>query len=760
MKMDLAGREFKITNFPVTTYASGYALVSLGDTVIMANTSMSKEGKPGADFFPMVVDYEENMYAAGKIKGSRFIKREGRPSENATLISRLIDRPIRPLFPKGLTNEVQIICSALSADLEVDPATTAMNAASVALMVSGAPFEGPIGCVRMGYVDGQLVVNPTYKQCEEGKMNLVVAGTEDAITMVEAAMNEVTEEVILEALDLAHKHIKEICKFQKEYASKFSPTPIAAALAPVNEDVDAALKSFVTVDMLNSIKGTTKPEVKEVIHHIEDQVFEKFAAEIEEGKFTKGQLADKLNSMMEKNMRKNILEKEVRLDGRKLTEIRPINIVPDVLPRTHGSAIFQRGETMALTITTLGSPGDAQIVDTMDGDHEKRYMHHYHFPPFATGEIKMLRGPGRREIGHGDLAERALIPVLPDKKDFAYTMWLVSEITACNGSSSMASVCGSTLSLMCAGVPIKRPVAGIAMGLVSDPETGDYKILSDIQGMEDFAGDMDFKVTGTSEGITALQMDIKVKGLSLELLRNALSQAKEGREFILAKMKEAVPAVKSQLSKYAPLIMNLQIDPDMIRVVIGKGGETIQAITKECDVDMDISDEGLITITAPDQEKGNKAIEWVKKLTYVPKVGDVFEGKVVRIMDFGAFVEIVPGKDGLVHISELANHRVNKVEDVVKMGDMLKVKLVKIDEQGRLNLSHKVLLEGGGDFDNFAGGGKHVGASHAANHPAGAHGGHVDAPTPSHADDMGGSMPSKGGVGEIVDGTSAVRKIS
>lgn len=766
MKMDLAGREFKIANFPVTTYASGYALVSLGDTVIMANASMSKEGKPGADFFPMVVDYEENMYAAGKIKGSRFVKREGRPSENATLISRLIDRPIRPLFPKGLTNEVQIICSALSADLEVDPSTTAMNAASVALMVSGAPFEGPIGCVRMGYVDDQLVVNPTYKQCEEGKMNLVVAGTEDAITMVEAAMNEVTEEVILEALDLAHKHIKEICKFQKEYAAKFNPAPIAAALAPVNEDVNEALKSFVTVDMLNSIKGTTKPEVKEVIHHIEDQVFEKFAAEIEEGKFTKGQLAEKLNSMMEKNMRKNILEKEVRLDGRKLTEIRPINIVPDVLPRTHGSAIFQRGETMALTITTLGSPGDAQIVDTMDGDHEKRYMHHYHFPPFATGEIKMLRGPGRREIGHGDLAERALIPVLPDKKDFAYTMWLVSEITACNGSSSMASVCGSTLSLMCAGVPIKRPVAGIAMGLVSDPETGAYKILSDIQGMEDFAGDMDFKVTGTSEGITALQMDIKVKGLSLELLRNALSQAKEGREFILAKMKEAVPAVKSQLSKYAPLIMNLQIDPDMIRIVIGKGGETIQAITKECDVDMDISDEGLITITAPDQEKGTKAIEWVKKLTYVPKVGDTFEGKVVRIMDFGAFVEIVPGKDGLVHISELANHRVNKVEDVVKMGDILRVKLVKIDEQGRLNLSHKATLEGG-ELDGLAGGGKHVGASHAANQPAGAgHGAHaegshhIDAPTLSHADDMGGSVPSKGGEGEIVEGTTAVRKIT
>ncbi len=759
MKMDLAGREFKIANFPVASYANGFALVSLGDTVIMGNASMSSKGKEGADFFPMVVDYEENMYAAGKIKGSRFVKREGRPSENATLISRLIDRPIRPLFPKGITNEVQIICSALSADMEVDPSTTAMNAASVALMLSGAPFEGPIGCVRMGYLDGKLIVNPTYKECEEGTMNLIVAGTEDAITMVEAAMKEVSEEVILEALDMAHKYIKEICKFQKEYVAKFQINKVEPALGKVNEDAVEALKSFVTEDMLNTIKGTTKPEVKEVIHHIEDQVFEKFAAEIEEGKFTKRDLAEKLNSMMEKNMRKNILEKEERLDGRKLTDIRPINIVADVLPRTHGSAIFQRGETMALTITTLGAPGDAQIVDTMDGDHVKRYMHHYHFPPFATGEIKMLRGPGRREIGHGDLAERALIPVLPDQKDFAYTMWLVSEITACNGSSSMASVCGSTLSLMCAGVPIKRPVAGIAMGLVSDSETGAYKILSDIQGMEDFAGDMDFKVAGSVDGITALQMDIKVKGLSLELLRNALSQAKEGRNFILAKMHEAVPAVKSQLSKYAPLIMTIKIDPDQIRVVIGKGGETIQAITKECEVDMDVNDEGMITITAPDQEKGTKAIEWIKKLTYVPKVGDTFEGKVVRIMDFGAFVEIVPGKDGLVHISELANHRVNKVEDVVKMGDMLKVKLVKVDDQGRLNLSHKATLEGGdhGDFDSLAGGGKHVGASHAANHPAG---GHADAPAPSHADDMGDISHSKGGEGELLEGTSAVRKIS
>lgn len=738
MKMNLAGREFKITNFPIQSAANGYAIVSLGDTVIMANASMSKKGREGADFFPMVVDYEENYYAAGKIKGSRFVKRSGRPSENAIIVSRLIDRPIRPLFPKNTTNEVQIICSALSADLEVDPATTAINAASIALMVSGAPFEGPIGAVRMGYMDGQLIVNPTYEQCEKGQLDLVVAGTIDAITMVEAAAKEVSEEVILQALDLAHKNIIEICKFQLEYASKIPADKIEATIAVSNESAKIAVESFVTEEMLNSVKGTTKKEVKATIAAIEDLLFEKYSANIENEEFSKGELADALNSMMEKNMRKNILQKEQRLDGRGLTEIRPVSAHVDVLPRPHGSAIFQRGETMALTITTLGGPGDAQVIDNMEMDITKRYFHHYHFPPFSTGEIKPLRGPGRREIGHGDLAERSLIPVLPDEKDFPYTMWLVSEITSCNGSSSMASVCGSTLSLMAAGVPIKSPVVGIAMGLVMDTETGAYKILSDIQGMEDFAGDMDFKVSGSQRGITALQMDIKVKGVSLELMSRALKQASEGREFILQKMLAVLPEPRKQLSKYAPLIMSMQINTDLIKVVIGKGGETIQKITAECDVQIDISDDGVVSITAPNQESGNKAMEWIKKLTYVPKVGDVIDGKVVSIKDFGAFVELSPGQDGLVHISELSNQRVNRVEDVVQMGQTLKVKIVSIDDQGRFKLSHKDTLQGGS--------GAPTGSQEA--HHGGPHGHH---PAP---------MEGKGGHGEIVEGTSSVRKVN
>ncbi|MEK7672357.1 MAG: polyribonucleotide nucleotidyltransferase [Patescibacteria group bacterium] len=730
VKMMLAGREFVIKNFPIASYATGFAVVSLGDTVVMANALFNKEGKDGVDFFPMTVDYEENMYAAGKIKGSRFVKREGRPSENAILISRLIDRPMRPLFPKGTTNEVQLICSALSADLEVDPATTAINAASAALMVSGAPFSGPIGAVRMGYLDGKLIVNPTYEECEKGQLNLVVAGTMDAITMVEAAAKEVTEEVILEAFELAHKNIKEICQLQLDFASKITVTKIEATIAPVNEEVVNAVKGFVTDEMLATVKGTTKMIVKDKIHAIEDAMFVKYAAELEEGKFSKHALADTLNGVLEKNMRKTILEKEERLDGRALTEIRPITIIPDVLPRTHGSAIFQRGETMALTITTLGGPTDAQIVDTMEKDVEKRYFHHYHFPPFATGEIKPQRGPGRREIGHGDLAERALLPVLPSKEEFPYTMWLVSEITRCNGSSSMASVCGSSLSLMCAGVPLKKPVAGVAMGLVSDKEdSSKYKILTDIQGMEDFAGDMDFKVTGTRDGITALQMDIKIKGLSLDLMKKALSQANDARNFILDAMIKALPEARKALSKYAPMIMSMKIDPEMIRVVIGKGGETIQGITKECGVEMNIEDDGVITITAPNQENGDKAINFIKKLLYVPSEGDVLEGPVVSIQDFGAFVELTPNIDGLVHISELSNTRVQNVGDVVKVGDMVKVKIIKKDNQGRYSLSMKALQEKGGEKKDSL-----------------EHGSH--------------EMQGKGGTGPLVEGTSNVRKVN
>lgn len=742
MKMNLAGREFKITNYPIATYASGYAVVSLGDTVVMANATISPNAIEG-DFFPMTVDYEENMYAAGKIKGSRFIKREGRPSENSILISRMIDRPVRPLFPKKTRNEVQIICSALSADMEVDPATTAMNAASVALLLSGAPFAGPVGAVRVGYLNDKIIINPTYKECEEGKMNLIVAGTMDAITMVEAAMKEVPEEIVLEAFELAHTEIKKICQFQLDYAKQFEIKKIELTLAPENEEAVKAVKEFATDAMLDGITGKTKMDVKEKFHALEDLLIEKYAKEIEEKTFKAGELKEILNTLVEKRMRKNILEKEMRIDGRKLDEVRQINIFPDVLPRTHGSCIFQRGETTALSITTLGSPGDAQTVDIMDSDKIKRYMHHYHFPPYAVGEVKRLSGPNRREIGHGDLAERALIPVLPEEKDFPYTIWVVSEVTRCNGSSSMASVCGSTLSLMCAGVPIKKPVAGVAMGLVHNDETGDYKILTDIQGMEDFAGDMDFKVTGTKDGITALQMDIKIKGLKIELMKDAMTKAHQARAFIMEKMLAVVPEVRTKLSKYAPLIMSVSIPQEMIRVVIGKGGETIQGMIKEYGVEIDINDDGLVTVTAPNQEQGDKAMKAISNLVRVPNAGEVFDGRVTRLMEFGAFVEILPGKEGLVHISEMANERVNRVEDVVKVGDAVKVKLIKVDEQGRYNLSMKALLSGGV-------------AKFSPHKVAGPHEPKLQAAAPKD-EAIAGSK--EGATGTPVPGTQSVRKV-
>lgn len=694
---DLAGRQFKLETGHFITQAGGSITAWLGDTVVMANASMSDEPKAGAEFFPMVVDYEERYYAAGKIKGSRFIKREGRPSENAVLNSRVIDRPIRPLFPKGLTHDVQLMCTVLSADLEVDPSTTAINAASMALLASGAPFEGPVAAVRIGYIqengNWKLIVNPTYTQASEGKLNIVVAGTLDAITMVESESSELDEDTMIQALALAHEEIKKLCKFQLDFAGQLDIKKKEYKLLEPNPEMIAALESFVTQDMLDSIKGNTKKEVKKAYKALLTSALEKFATEIEEEKFTKSQLDEKLNSMVEKNMRANIIQNEQRLDGRRLDQIRPLSAEVGVLPRTHGTGLFTRGETQILSIATLGAPGDSQVIDTMDYDIEKRYIHHYNFPPYAVGEIKPLRSPSRREIGHGDLAERALLPVLPSKEESPYTIWVVSETLSCNGSSSMGSVCGSSLALMDAGVKIKRHVAGIAMGLVTDGK-GAYKILTDIQGMEDFAGDMDFKVTGTREGITALQMDIKVKGLTLEIMREALERAKKARFELLDMMEKVIAAPRSEMSKYAPMITTIKIDVEQIRSVIGKGGETIQKITAECGVEIDIDQSGLVFITAPTQEAGKKAEAWVRSIVYIPQPGEIFDGTVTRLMEFGAFVEIAPGKEGLVHISQLAADRVDRVEDVVQVGDKLKVKLMEIDDQGRYNLSHKATLPG------------------------------------------------------------------
>lgn len=678
--------------------ATGSAVAKLGDTVVLATATLSEKPREGCDFFPLTVDYEEKYYASGKIKGSRFIKREGRPSENAILRSRLIDRPIRPLFPKGMTNDVQIIASVISADLEVDPATTAINAASTALLMAGAPFAGPVGAVRIGYVDNQLIVNPTYEQERSGRLVLTVAGTMDAITMVEAGAKELPEEVMLEALQLAHKNIREICEAQLALVAKVQPKPFAnVVMSAKNEAADKAVAEFFTKADLDTVKGKNKHEVKDTIHVLEDKLLAAKVDDLTSGTFTKGELMWALNATLEKNMRKNILEKDERIDGRKLDEIRPLSTAVGVLPRPHGTGLFQRGETQVLSVVTLGSPGKAQVIDTMDVDEERYYMHHYNFPPFSTGEAKPMRGTSRREIGHGDLAERALLAVLPDRAVFPYAIRVVSETLSCNGSSSMGSVCGSTLALMDAGVPIKRPVAAIAMGLVTDKGTdgkfSTYKILTDIQGLEDFAGDMDFKVAGTSEGLTALQMDIKVKGLTVEILREALGQSKRARDTILANMLATISTPRATLSKYAPLIQTIQIKPEQIRVVIGKGGETIQGMCAEFGVEIDIDDNGLVFVTAPNQESGLKAIDKIKMMTTEPEVGAEYEGKVVRIMDFGAFVELFPGKDGMLHISALAPGRTARVEDAVKIGEHVRVKLLEVDAMGRLNLG-RVLPDG------------------------------------------------------------------
>jgi len=697
VELNLAGRIFKLEYGKFVTQASGTVTASLGDTVILATASINEEAKEDADFFPMVVDYEERFYAAGKIKGSRFVKREGKPSENAILTSRLIDRPLRPLFPKGMINDVQVVATVLSADLEVDPGIAAINGCSAALLAAGAPFSGPVGAVKIGLVidsnnKEQLVINPTYEQCEKGKLELTVAGTIDAITMVEAGASEVSEEIMIKALELAHKHIRELCKLQMDFVKSLNIKPIQPVLMEENEEAKAAFNSYINDEIIASIRGKTKHEFKENYKKVLTALTEKYAAEIEAEKFTKKHLDMLLTDAVEARMRKQILEKEERLDGRRMDEIRPMSCEVGILPRTHGSAIFRRGETHVLDITTLGAPGDAQIIETMDFDEEKRYIHHYSFPGYATGEIKPNKGPNRREIGHGNLAERALASLIPSKEQFPYTIWTVSETLSCNGSSSMASVCASSLSLMDAGVQIPRHVAGIAMGLITDGK-GNYKILTDIQGMEDFAGDMDFKVAGTHIGITALQMDIKVKGITIVIMKEALERAKRAREEVLAVMEKALPKPRPQLSKYAPLIETMKISVDQIKDVIGKGGETIQKITKECGVQIDIEEDGLVFITAPNQEKGKQAMDWIKKIVYVPQIGDVFEGKVTRIMEFGVFVEFAPGKEGLVHISQLSNKRVNRVEDVVKVGDTLKVKLIEIDEMGRYNLSHKAVMK-------------------------------------------------------------------
>ncbi len=690
-KTAVGGRLLQMEIGKVCELANGQVMVRYGDTVVNVTACASKEPRPDIDFFPLSCDYEEKMYAAGKIPGG-FIKREGRPSERAVLNSRLMDRPLRPLFPKGFFNDVQVVATVMSVDPDCSPEIVAMIGSSVALAISDIPWEGPTASVLIGMVDGEFVVNPTLAQRQASTLHLVVSGTKEAIMMVEAGAQEVPEDVILDAIMFAHEEIKKIIVFIDEVIEEIGKPKMAVNLYKVPEEIDQAVREYAEGKMRTAIQTYDKMERLENMDAVEVETKEYFAETYPENE---KDIANVLYNITKEQVRSLILDDEIRPDNRKHTEIRPIWCETGILPRTHGTGLFTRGQTQVLSVVTLGALGEAQTIDGITEEEEKRYMHHYNFPPYSVGEAGRMKSPGRREIGHGALAERAIVPVLPTEEDFPYAIRVVSEVLSSNGSTSMGSTCGSCLALMDAGVPIKKPVAGIAMGLIERvEEDGSSKmaILSDIQGMEDFLGDMDFKVAGTADGVTAIQMDIKVHGLSREVLEKALAQAKEGRMFIMNKMLEVIPAPKPELSPYAPRIISMQIDPDKIRTVIGPGGKTINRIIADTGVKIDIDDTGLIYIAAPDMESANAGMREIELLTKDVEVGEVYEGKVVRIMNFGAFIEILPGKEGLLHISKMAKERVEKVEDVMNIGDIVKVKVTEIDSQDRINLSRKELL--------------------------------------------------------------------
>ncbi|HVI40259.1 MAG TPA: polyribonucleotide nucleotidyltransferase [Anaerovoracaceae bacterium] len=688
----VGGRLLQLEIGKVCEMASGQVMVKYGDTVVNVTATASAEPRADIDFFPLSCDYEERMYAAGKIPGG-FIKREGRPSGQAILNSRLIDRPIRPLFPKGFYNDVVVVATVMCVDPDCSPEIVGMIGSSVALCVSDIPFDGPTASVLIGLIDGRFIVNPTQAEREVSDLHLVVSGTKEAIMMVEAGANEVPEDVILEAIMFAHEEIKQIIEFIEGVVAEVGKPKREITLYKVGEEIETAVKEYAAAKMRAAIQTYDKQERLDNMDAVEKETKEHFK-EIypDNGK----DIAAVLYSITKEQVRSLILDDGIRPDNRKTTEIRPIWCETGVLPRTHGTGLFKRGQTQVLSVTTLGPMGDAQTIDGIGDEVEKRYMHHYNFPPYSVGEAKSARSPGRREIGHGALAERALIPVLPSIEDFPYAIRVVSEVLSSNGSTSQASVCGSTLSLMDAGVPIKAPVAGIAMGLierVQEDGTSKIAILSDIQGMEDFLGDMDFKVAGTAKGVTAIQMDIKVHGLSRQILKDALTQAHDGRIFIMDQMMQELAEPRKELSPYAPRIISMMIDPDKIRTVIGPGGKTINRIIAETGVKIDINDEGLIYIAAPDMESANKGVRAIELLVKEVEVGEVYDGKVTRIMTFGAFIEILPGKEGLLHISKMSKERVEKVEDVMNVGDVVKVKVTEIDSQNRINLTRKELLD-------------------------------------------------------------------
>lgn len=685
-QMQLGNRTLIIETGKMAKQAGGSVLVRYGDTAVLVTATASAEPREGMDFFPLTVDYEEKLYSVGKIPGG-FIKREGRPSESSILASRLIDRPIRPLFASGFRNDVQVVATVLSVDQDNPPEIPAMIGASCALSISDIPFNGPIGGVRVGMMNGQFMINPTVAEQNLSELNLVVAGTKDAVLMVEAAANELSEEVILKAISFGHDAIRTVIALQETMVAKVGKPKRELKLYEVPADINEAVRSYATADLTAAVTNPDKLSRESNIKEVKKQVAEHFSALYpDNGK----DVQNMMQKIVKEIVRKMITVDKIRPDGRGLEEVRPINCEIGLLARTHGSALFTRGQTQALTITTLGAMGDEQILDGLGVEESKRYMHHYNFPSFSVGETRPSRGPGRREIGHGALAERALVPVIPSEIEFPYTIRLVSEILESNGSSSMASVCGSTLSLLDAGVPIKRPVSGVAMGLVKDGDH--YSILTDIQGMEDALGDMDFKVAGTTNGITAIQMDIKIAGITEEILTDALAQANRGRMHIMGKIVDLISEPRAELSAFAPRIITMVIHPDKIRDVIGPGGKMIKKIIEETGVKIDIEDDGKVFIAAVDMEAGQKAVKIIEGLVRDIELGTTYTGKVTRLMNFGAFVEILPGKEGLVHISQLALERVEKVEDVVKVGDEIQVKVTEIDRQGRVNLSRKELL--------------------------------------------------------------------
>ncbi|WP_368504091.1 polyribonucleotide nucleotidyltransferase [Alkalihalophilus sp. As8PL] len=684
--MDWAGRELTVETGQFAKQANGAVLVRYGDTAVLSTVTASKEPK-NLSFFPLTVNYEERLYAAGKIPGG-FIKREGRPSEKAILASRLIDRPIRPLFPDGFRNEVQVISIVMSVDQDCSSEMAAMIGSSIALSISDIPFDGPIAGVTVGRNNGDLIINPTTEQLDNSDINLVVAGTKDAINMVEAGADEVPEETMLEAIMYGHDEIKRLVEFQEEIAKAVGKEKKEIKLKQVDADLEAKVRQLAESDLKKAVQVQEKHERQEAIDAVMKPILERFE---EEDADLVGDVKEVLQKVVKEEVRRLITVEKVRPDGRGVDEIRPLASQVDMLPRTHGSGLFTRGQTQALSICTLGALGDVQILDGLGIEESKRFMHHYNFPQFSVGETGPIRGPGRREIGHGALGERALEPIIPNENDFPYTIRLVSEVLESNGSTSQASICASTLAMMDAGVPIKAPVAGIAMGLVKHEEH--LTVLTDIQGMEDALGDMDFKVAGTKEGVTALQMDIKISGINRDVLEQALEQAKRGRMVILDNMLSAIAESRTELSQYAPKIMTMHVNPDKIRDVIGPSGKMINKIIEETGVKIDIEQDGTVYISSVDSKMNEQARKIIEDIVREVEVGQTYLGKVKRIEKFGAFVELFKGKDGLVHISQLAEERINKVEDVVKLGDELLVRVTEVDNQGRVNLSRKVLLK-------------------------------------------------------------------